>query len=114
MRIKRRRFRRLQHPWATMREPTPCWALRSLGLEASAMALCAHGDGAPAQAVRLMSTRGLGRLPVYAGLTAQPSRPLTLLPSRVQSLGVRFPEACFACFGGVSVRLMSEYQHKSH
>ena len=34
-----------------------------------------------------------------------------LLP---QSLGVRFPEACFACFGGVRVRLMSEYQHKSH
>jgi hypothetical protein len=35
------------------------------------MALWAQGDRAPAQAVRLMSTRGLGRLPVYAGLTAQ-------------------------------------------
>src|SRR5712691_11609097 len=95
MRIKRRRFRRLQHPCATIRESTLCWALRSLGLEASAMALCAHGDGAPAQAVRLMSTRGLGRLPVYAGLTAQPSRPLKLLPSRVQL--VPSPVACHFC-----------------
>src|SRR5215831_15975366 len=95
MRIKRRRFRRLQHPWATMREPTPCWALRSLGVEASALALWAYGDGAPAQAVRLMSTRGLGRLPVSAGLTAQPSRPLMLLQSRLQS--VPSPGACHFC-----------------
>ena len=43
-----RRFRRLQHPWVTMGEPTPCWALEALGLEASAMTRCAHGHGAPA------------------------------------------------------------------
>src|SRR5947209_19948397 len=95
MRIKRRRFRRLQHPWATMRESTPCWALRSLGLEVSAMALCAHGDGAPAQAVRLMSTRNLERLPVYAEVTAQPSQPLKLLPSRIQL--IPSPVACHFC-----------------
>src|SRR5437867_285156 len=95
MRVQRRRFRRLQHPWVTMRCPTSCWALRSLGLEASAMALCAHGDGAPAQVVSLTPTRYFGRPPGCAGLTAPPNRLLKLLRSRVQlvlSLG-----ACHFC-----------------
>src|SRR4029434_11089128 len=88
-------IRRLQHPWRTLREPTPCRALSSPRLEATAMALWAHGDGASAQAARLLPTRGRGRSPVRAGLTAQPSRPLKLLQSRVQS--VPSPGACHFC-----------------
>src|SRR5712691_13465563 len=95
LRVKRRRFRRLQHPWVTMRGPTPCWALRSLGPEASPMAWCAHGDEAPAQAASLTPLRCFGRPPVCAGLTALPSRLLKLLRSRVQS--VLSPGACHFC-----------------
>src|SRR6267378_6878289 len=84
MRIKRRRVRRLQPPWVTMRGPIACCPLGALGLEASERALWAHGTGAPVQAASLTSTRRLERLPGCAGVTAQPSRPLKLLQSRVQ------------------------------
>src|SRR6266487_2110158 len=84
MRVKRRRVRRLQLPWVTMRGPIVCCTLGALGLAASEMALCAHGTGAPVQAASLTSTRRLERLPVCAGVTAQPSRLPKLLRSRVQ------------------------------
>src|SRR5712692_8754242 len=95
MRVTRRRFRRLPHPWVTMRGPTPCWALKSLGLEASEMALYAQDDGVPDPAASLTPTRCFGMPPVCAGLTAQPSQPLKLLQSRVQS--VPSPDACHFC-----------------